>query len=90
MWKQREQNQVEVKITNAINIANKFQQLINNEIGFIVNALGKSEYQNVINTISDTELVIFDSVEWNTLCKNHPQLKSYKNIFSDAEETNNK
>lgn len=78
---QREQSKREVKISNAIGIANRFEMLIENEIHLIGGVLDQSDYKKVIDGIPETSSRLFDKVEWETLCKKYFELEQYKDYL---------
>lgn len=84
MKKQRDQSRKETRINHSIELAKDFQQLISDEIFFIIEPISSDKkYSEIISKIDDRDLRCFDKNEFNRLCNKYADLKSIENYFYD-------
>lgn len=76
--KEQKNHLKELKIQEAINLSDKFKDLISNNLSFILETLENDEYERVINEISENELKYFNENEFEEIVKKHPKLELYR------------
>ena len=70
----------ELKIQEAIEISDRFKNLISKNLSFIHGVFDNSEYVKVMEEISDVDLKFFDKEEFDELANKHPRLNKYWNL----------
>lgn len=88
---QRNIHRNEIRYSKAIDLSNKYQELLKNEIGYALYVFNDcSEYRDALNFFKEFDFILFDSTEFDDLCKRNKNLANFRTSKQEVVTINTK